>query len=58
MRRNCLCGSKTGEWFVLSSGQIESKKLDWNVTSKVGSLDNAQHKPGGGEKKVSDNNCQ
>ena len=33
--------------------QIESKKLDWNVTSKVGSLDNAQHKPGGGEKKVS-----
>ena len=35
-------------WF-----QIESKKLDWSVTSKVGSLDNAQHKPGGGEKKVS-----
>jgi len=33
--------------------QIESKKLDWNVASKVGSLDNAQHKPGGGEKKVS-----
>jgi len=33
--------------------QIESKKLDWNVTSKVGSLDNAQHRPGGGEKKVS-----
>jgi len=33
--------------------QIESKKLDWNVASKVGSLDNAQHRPGGGEKKVS-----
>ena len=32
--------------------QIESKKLDWHVGSKVGSLDNAQHKPGGGEKKV------
>lgn len=32
--------------------QIESKKLEWNVTSKVGSLDNADHKPGGGDKKV------
>ncbi len=32
--------------------QIESKKLDWKVQSKVGSLDNAQHKAGGGVKKV------
>ena len=34
-------------WF-----QIESRKLDWKVESKCGSLDNAKHKAGGGEKKV------
>jgi len=32
--------------------QIENKKLEWKAESKVGSLDNARHKPGGGEKKV------
>lgn len=32
--------------------QIESQKLKWNVTSKVGSLDNKDHKPGGGDKKI------
>ncbi len=32
--------------------QIESRKLDWKVDSKVGSLDNAKHQAGGGEKKV------
>lgn len=32
--------------------QIEHKKLQWNVSSKVGSLDNASHKPKGGEKKI------
>ena len=32
--------------------KIESKKLEWNVQSKVGSLDNATHTPGGGDKKV------
>ena len=37
---------------ALSRDQIESKKLEWNVTSRVGSLDNARHKAGGGEKKV------
>ena len=26
--------------------QIESKKLEWKTSSKVGSLDNAQHRPG------------
>lgn len=33
--------------------KIESAKLEWKVTSKVGSLENAQHVPGGGAKKVS-----
>ena len=32
--------------------QIETQKLDWNVESKCGSLDNAGHKAGGGDKKV------
>ena len=32
--------------------QIEQHKLEWNVSSKVGSLDNAAHKAGGGTKKV------
>ena len=38
---------------VYCNNQIENHKLDWNVESRVGSLDNASHKPGGGEKKVS-----
>jgi len=33
--------------------QIENKKLEWKAESKVGSMDNARHKPGGGEKRVS-----
>ena len=33
--------------------QIESQKLQWKVTSKVGSLENAHHTPKGGDKKVS-----
>lgn len=32
--------------------QIESQKLEWKATSKIGSFDNAGHKAGGGEKKV------
>ena len=32
--------------------QIETQKLDWSKKSKVGSLDNAKHKPAGGDKKV------
>lgn len=27
-------------------------KLQWNAKSKVGSLENATHKPGGGDKKI------
>jgi len=27
-------------------------KLAWNAKSKVGSLENATHKPGGGDKKI------
>lgn len=32
--------------------QITQVKLQWNAKPKVGSLDNATHKPGGGEKKI------
>ena len=32
--------------------QIEQRKLEWKAQPKVGSLENAQHTPGGGEKKV------
>lgn len=36
------------------SGQIENQKLDYKVESKVGSLDNVKHKPGGGDVKIFD----
>ena len=32
--------------------QIENRKIDLKVESKVGSLDNVKHRPGGGDKKV------
>lgn len=34
--------------------QIENKKIELNVQSKVGSLDNVKHRPGGGDKKIFD----
>ena len=35
-----------------SAFQIENRKIQLNVQSKVGSLDNVKHRPGGGDKKV------
>lgn len=35
--------------FVL---QIITQKLEWNAKSKIGSLENAAHKPKGGDKKI------
>lgn len=32
--------------------KITSNKLQWNAKSKIGSLENASHKPGGGDKKI------
>ena len=32
--------------------QIQQVKLNWNAKSKIGSLENATHKPGGGDKKI------
>ena len=32
--------------------KIESRKLEWSTESKIGSLDNATHVPGGGRKKI------
>ena len=44
-------------FFVLFyAKQIENHQVEWNVDSRVGSLDNAQHKPGGGDKKVKHGN--
>lgn len=36
----------------INNSQIPSTKLQWNAKSKIGSLDNASHKPGGGDKKI------
>jgi hypothetical protein len=33
--------------------KIESRKLEWDKQSKVGSTNNINHKPGGGNVKVS-----
>ena len=38
--------------FTIINFQIENHKLDLKVQSKVGSLDNVKHRPGGGDKKV------
>lgn len=38
--------------FIQFYPQIISTKLQWNAKSKVGSLENANHKPGGGDKKI------
>lgn len=32
--------------------QITQVKLQWSAKSKIGSLENATHKPGGGDKKI------
>lgn len=34
--------------------QIINQKIDVKAESKVGSLDNVKHKPGGGDKKIFD----
>lgn len=39
---------------LLKCWQIENKKLDFQVQSKIGSLSNIKHKPGGGDKKIFD----
>lgn len=46
-------------WFLYVAGagatfQIQTQKLEIKAQSKVGSLDNVKHKPGGGEKKIFD----
>lgn len=38
-------------WYCL---QIEDQKLEIKAQSKIGSLDNVKHKPGGGEVKIFD----
>lgn len=34
--------------------QIENQKIDVKVQSKIGSLQNVKHKPGGGDKRIFD----
>lgn len=42
--------SKSNSFFVFV--QIQQQKLQWNAKSKIGSLENAHHKPQGGDKKI------
>lgn len=37
---------------ILFIFQITTTKLSWTAKSKIGSLENANHKPGGGDKKI------
>jgi hypothetical protein len=39
---------------IFSQLQIINEKLEVKAESKIGSLDNVGHKPGGGEKKIYD----
>lgn len=41
-----------GGFILFKKFQITQKKLQWNAKSKIGSLENATHKPGGGDKKI------
>ncbi|KAA5635113.1 hypothetical protein F3G58_34660 [Pseudomonas aeruginosa] len=38
--------------YTFNEIQIVTNKLEWNAKSKVGSLQNASYKPGGGDKKI------
>ena len=38
--------------FLFQFRKIETRKLEWSTESKIGSLENAAHIPGGGNKKV------
>lgn len=44
--------SKYNNNYLFLALQIISNKLTWNAKSKVGSLGNTSHKPGGGDKKI------
>lgn len=46
--RSALC------FLYLPFVQIVHQKLDIKAESKIGSLDNLKHKPGGGDKKIFD----
>lgn len=37
---------------AFATEQIIHNKLQWEAKSKIGSLENANHKPGGGDKKI------
>ena len=37
---------------ITDSSFFLNEKLEWKVSSRIGSLDNAQHRPGGGKIKV------
>lgn len=39
-------------FYNLPVWQIETQKIDIKAESKIGSLDNVKHKPGGGDKKI------
>jgi microtubule-associated protein tau len=37
---------------------VETRKLAWNAQSKIGSLDNAGHQAGGGDKKIEEHKVE
>lgn len=41
-------------WHTYFSKQIENQKLDFKAQSKIGSLENVKHRPGGGDIKIFD----
>lgn len=48
----CACKIIRNDFFIFTYSQILSTKLQWNAKSKIGSLENKAHKPGGGDKKI------
>uniref|UniRef100_A0AAR5QHX8 Microtubule-associated protein n=1 Tax=Dendroctonus ponderosae TaxID=77166 RepID=A0AAR5QHX8_DENPD len=46
-----LCSARSAQGST-SSRKIITQKLEWNAKSKIGSLENAAHKPKGGDKKI------
>lgn len=52
-QRNSLADSRAPHMTASSLlPQVETQKLEWAVGSRIGSLQNAAHKPGGGDKKI------
>ena len=49
-----FCQNRSFSWNYFKNFQIQTQKIEIKAQSKIGSLDNVKHKPGGGEKKIFD----